>query len=854
MVEAEIQIEGPGDTASARLRRRGAAPASLPVSFLFDGKPIAALAGETIAAALAANRVVAVRRLEMAEPDRPAEWRGLYCGMGACFDCVVTVDGRAGQRACLTKVEGGEDVCSAMPMEAAAESLRPLARPPDKARLESQPVDVLVIGGGPAGLAAAVAARNCGAGVVVLDERPESGGQYYKPVASSHRVSRPPDQQFAEGARLVAAARVAGVKIIQGAVVWGALTPVEVVALVDGQARLYAPRRLILATGAYERATPIPGWTLPGVMTTGAVQTLARAYQVAPGARVLVAGNGPLNFQVAADLATHGVTVAAVVESAAKPRLGPTLRCLRAGPKKMAEGARYLRTLSRRGVQVLWSHAVVAAEGRERAELARIAPVTPDGTILADQAITIEADIICLGYGFISSSEAANALGCRMRLDPRHLGSLAVETSETGETSIEGVLAVGDGARVAGADVALARGAIAGATAARQLGFAEDADRAIGDAWPKLQRAEAFQEALWSLFDAPPVRLDQVPDETILCRCESLNFGRIRTAVDHGARSLAVLKRRTRLGMGRCQGRYCAPVAARLLREAGHETPGGFAPRLPLKPFPAGALAFEKPEWGGHRRAGSPNLARAVTAEPFGRDVADTVVIGSGVVGACLAYELAQAGIDVLVVERDDTNLQASGANAGSLHVQLLSFDFGGKAEMGGAPAAATLPLGPWAVAIWRELAEACARDFEIRITGGLMVAETDAGMDFLRQKAAVEQRHGLEAEIIGQSELRRLAPNLAETLIGAEYSPLEGKINPLTATYSVLEAARALGARFHRSTDVGQVERSGGKWRLHSNRGVIEAGRIVNAAGPWHAVSAPWSGWTFPCTARLCR
>ena len=297
----------------------------------------------------------------------------------------------------------------------------------------------------------------------------------------------------------------------------------------------------------------------------------------------------------------------------------------------------------------------------------------------------------------------------------------------------------------------------------------------------------------------------------------------LRREIEAGALSLAVLKRRTRLGMGRCQGRYCSPVAASLLCELTgrrRSLDDAFAPRLPAKPFPAAALAIEKPEWGGHERAGSPNLARPVPQPPFEPLSVEVAVIGAGVVGSCLAHALTKAGKEVLVIERDDANLQASGANAGSLHVQLLSFDFGAKAEAGGGPAASTLPLGPWAVSLWQELAEECARDFEIRITGGLMVAETDRGMAFLEAKAALEREHGLEAEIIGASDLRRLAPALSTHLLGAEWSPLEGKINPLTATYAVLRRALALGARIERSADVASIERDGVAWRILTGRG----------------------------------
>ncbi|MEM7024307.1 MAG: FAD-dependent oxidoreductase, partial [Pseudomonadota bacterium] len=822
---------GPG-----RLRRSHVQPAGEPVQFTFDGRTYGALAGETVAAALAANGVAALRQAYALSEARP-DWRGLYCGMGACFDCVVTVDGRAGQRACLTKILGGEVVRSAQPTGRPDDVLQPLVSSPALKTLNERTVDILVVGAGPAGLSAALAARRSGAGVLVLDERPESGGQYYKPIASSHQTSAPPDRQFRDGETLVEAVRDAGVEVIQGATVWGAFAADDVLALIDGVATVVRPSRLILATGAYERAMPIPGWTLPGVMTTGAAQTLARAYQVAPGARVVIAGNGPLNFQLAADLVTRGVDVVAVVESASRP--GPrdliTLsRAFAADGAKMFEGVGYLMRLRARGIPVLWSHVAVEGRGNGRLEAVDIAPLSESGVPEVTGQSTLRADTLCLGYGLVASSEIANALGCRMHFDHRHVGTLSVETSETGETSLPGVFAVGDGAWVAGAAVAEAAGAIAGSAAAGQLGFASRTDEASGR---KLKEARRFQGALWRLFEAPPVSLDHLPNDTILCRCERLDVGRIRREIDRGAASLAVLKRRTRLGMGRCQGRYCTPIAAHLLTKRtrrSRQLDDAFAPRLPAKPFPAAALAIEKPEWGGHAHASSPNLARPLPGQTLDDEAADILVIGGGVVGACLAYELASAGQDVLVVERDDANLQASGANAGSLHVQLLSFDFGTKAESGGGPAAETLPLGPWAVSLWQELAEICGQSFEIRITGGLMVAESAAGMDFLRSKAALEREHGLDTEILGANELRHLAPALSEGLVGAAYSPREGKINPLIATYCVLEQAQIQGARFLRSTDVTSIERSNGRWHVGTNRGMIRAGRVINAAGPW--------------------
>src|SRR6185312_13895958 len=280
-----------------------------PISFSFDGTPIEALEGETIAAALCAAGILAYRRTNNGAP------RGLHCGMGACFDCVVTVDGRIGQRACMTKVAEGM-VVSGDP----ALPLAPLGDAPVGMQSEERACDVLVVGAGVAGLSAAIAAAEAGAAVVVLDERDATGGQFAKPLADSH-ADAAPDAQFRLGGQLRARALSAGTRIETEATVWGGFAADEIAALVRGRAVTFRPRRLVLAPGAHERPVPLPGWTLPGVMTTGALQTLVRAQRVCPGERVLIAGSGPLNLQLACELLAGGVQPLAVLEAASRPRM-----------------------------------------------------------------------------------------------------------------------------------------------------------------------------------------------------------------------------------------------------------------------------------------------------------------------------------------------------------------------------------------------------------------------------------------------------------------------------------------------------------------------------------------------------
>jgi len=835
---------------SARLTHSSIAAAGRPIRFWYDGQPVDGLEGETVAAALAASHLRQLRH------TRDGQRRGLYCGMGACFDCLVTVDGVASQRACLTKVADGQQIRSAMPAGTPADPLQPLT-PAAAERPAEREVDVLVVGAGPAGLSAALAARQAGAEVLVLDERLQSGGQFYKPLAPSQQAPRPADRQFADGLALEREVRAAGVTVAQGAQVWAAFSAHEVSALIDGRATNIRCRQLVIAPGAYERPVPFPGWTLPGVMTTGAAQTLARAYRVAPGRRVVIAGNGPLNLQLAAELLAGGAQVLAVLESAASPSLSRDWRQLlttaRTAPDLVRQGWAYLRQLRAHKVPVLWRHAVVAAEGDGELQAVQAVALDAQGKATGAPPIRFEADTLCLGYGFIPSTELARMLGCAHRVVDRHLGYLATVTAENGATSLPDVFVVGDGADMGGSRVALARGTLAGRAAARKLGLSAPPAVAPAKTRARLRQAECFQQALWSLYEAPPVALAAVSDDTLLCRCEEITFGSVRAQIRAGRDTLAALKRNTRLGMGRCQGRYCAATAARLVSEmTGRplEVEQYFAPRPPAKPVPAGALGFEKPEWGGHKPAITPNLARPVEHAPFDILRTDVLVIGAGVLGSCLGHYLSKAGQDVTVVDRDDLNLQASGANAGSLHVQLLSFDFGAKAQEGGGPAAATLPLGPMSVRLWQEIEAESGEDLEIKITGGLMVADSEAGMRFIEAKAALERSHGIDAQVIDAATLRRLSPALSPQLLGAELCPMEGKINPLRATYAVAALARQQGARFLRGCDVQDIERrpgDGAGFVVHTSRGVIHAGRVVNASGAWSSKVGDMLGVPIP-------
>jgi glycine/D-amino acid oxidase-like deaminating enzyme len=771
--------------------------------------------GLSVAAAIAGAGVAS---------DADGKRHGLFCGMGVCHDCIAVVDGRISQRTCMTPVTDG--------MRVERQPQRPDIRADNLADLCPLPpvighrsMDVLVIGAGPGGLAAAETAAAVGARVVIVDERSTPGGQFFKqPTTAAAKSGHARDAQVRDGATLIARVRSLGVEILSGVTVWGASRDDEdrvVIACHGPQGAFYCrPKMVVIATGAFERPAAIPGWTLPGVMTVGACQTLLRSHATLPGRRILVAGNGPLDVQVASEILAAGGEVVGLVESAAPPwcNFSAAAALLSSDPALALKGMRTLARIEKSRVPIWWRSVVTAIEGNDRAQRATISG--PSGVR------TIEVDNVLLGGNFRPSNELSRLLGCAHAVMPD--GSLRVTCGEDGETSQTDIHVVGEAVRFGGAQLALAEGRLAGSAIAAKLGLDVARDE---KSRRRLVRAKAFQAALWSMF-APAAQAPAPTNETLACRCESVSFGRLVEALRHVPPDIATLKRLTRAGMGRCQGRYCGGALAATAGRPVSETQGFLAPQMPLRPIPLAALAVEKPEWGGHKRALLPRQPPLPCPEPLPIQEVATLVVGAGIAGLATALNLADAGEEVAVVERGFPGGLASGGNAGSLHGQLLSFDHGPRAEAGGRPAVRTLVLQRDSIDLWRKLERRCGADFEMKITGGLMVAETEEHLRFLDDKAAVERSVGIECHVIGTNELRRREPALTGALVGAAYCPQEGKINPLVATHAVCAAAAAAGARIFDRTEVTAIRRDGDRFAVETSRGLLRARRIVNAAG----------------------
>jgi len=270
------------------------------------------------------------------------------------------------------------------------------------------------------------------------------------------------------------------------------------------------------------------------------------------------------------------------------PALGTMLAST---PALALRGVRYLAELKRRRIPVLYNSVLVEVkeQGGGLSGLVQRWPVES-----GDAGRHFEADAICMGYGFMPSNDILRALGCVHRFDPVR-GHLATERDVDQRTSVAEIYAVGDCAGLGGAPAAEAEGIIAGLAAARSLGFAPSApgDQADSRARSALARHRRFQAGLWRLYRAPRFTTELATAETLICRCEELTLSGIETEAEPGFASIGAVKRRTRSGMGRCQGRYCGPILAalsavregRALDEAGH-----WAPRPPITPIRIGDI------------------------------------------------------------------------------------------------------------------------------------------------------------------------------------------------------------------------------------------------------------------------
>ena len=560
------------------------------IEFFFNSEKISAKNGDSIASALIHAGIYEFKE----SVDNTS--RGIFCGMGACYECLVDVKGEGEKLACMTFAQAGIEVTqkSAYPsVEIKGTQIEEGSLP----EIEISP-DVLVIGAGPAGLACATILAESGLSVVLLDERAKLGGQYFKQPSEPFLDIQNLDHQFREGRALIQRTKNSGVQIYSGTAVWGAFSFENIVAANAHQRLIIRAKRLVLSTGAYERGLFAPGWTLPGVMTTGAAQTLLRSYNVRPGKRTFIAGNGPLNMQMAAELVRSGGVVTGLSELANPftiKNFAPALALFWYSPSMVFKGIGYFLTLIRAKVPVYFNRVVTDFRGDSVVQELSLSEVDRAGYPIAESSISFEVDSVAIGYGFLSSNEIARSLGCKHEYDGKSQ-SYRVVRDEYGFTSLSHVHVLGDGGAIFGAQVAQAGGVLAASKILSELGgrSTRTLNREVRRARFRYRRNLRFQKWLWRVFDAPTITTQVATEATVVCRCLGISREEVEKSFSEDVLSAGALKRITRAGMGMCQGRYCGVFTMNAVQEKRSETPhefSGFAPQVPYKPTAIGVIA-----------------------------------------------------------------------------------------------------------------------------------------------------------------------------------------------------------------------------------------------------------------------
>lgn len=445
-----------------------------PVHFWFNHRKLLAYENETIAAALSANCIKILKR--SINYKRP---RGFFCGIGKCSSCLMKVDGVPNVRTCITPVKdkmvveyqsgkGGVPALSNMEVE--------------ERKIDTE---VAVVGGGPAGLSAALCASGLGVNVVVIDENPTMGGQLIK---QTHRFFG--SKENYAGARGITIAQILLNELGKANCEW--ITNASVIGHYHGGQHMLgvvqdnrrmvevSTKEVIIATGAMENMLAFPNNDLPGVCGAGGVQTLMNVYGVKPGDEALMVGAGNVGLIVGYQMLQAGVNVKAVVE--AMPTIGGYLV--------------HASKLRRMGVPILTSHTIKQAIGKEHVEGATIVKLDEKWQSIEGTEQYIDVDLICIAVGLSPSSELLSQAGCRQVYVPELGGHVAIH-DENLETTISDIYVAGDASGIEEATTAMMEGKVAGANAALKLNKGEEkAEKIKRKAFKKLElfRASPFSE------------------------------------------------------------------------------------------------------------------------------------------------------------------------------------------------------------------------------------------------------------------------------------------------------------------------------------------------------------------------
>jgi NADPH-dependent 2,4-dienoyl-CoA reductase/sulfur reductase-like enzyme len=446
--------------------------------------------------------------------------------------------------------------------------------------------DLVIIGAGPAGIAAAITAAKLGAKVTLLDEQPQPGGQIY-------RHSEPPQahilgKEHLHGKKLIEQLQHKNITLIPNAAVWAIEGQFLVSFLLKNQSTTIHAKTLLLATGALERPMPLPGWTLPGVMTVGAGQILLKQSGLLAKNAVLV-GTGPLLYLFASQMIRAKQPPLALVETQKTQNLLqaiPHIHGLLHNRKFLAQGLSLIQEIQKACVPRYKGAHNISIKGHAFAENLSFQS--------KGKKYNIPCQTVYLHHGLIPHVHAALSIGVEQRWDSTQKTFTPI-IDPWGETHIKNLFIAGDSSRIQGAEIAEIEGQIAALKISEKLGLISEKEK-IYKAKPlhnARKKERSFRNFLSTAFPPYPCALSP-HNATLVCRCEEVNAGTIRQSTKLGCSEINQVKALTRAGMGVCQGRYCGTTVSAILSEElkqSHNQTGYFRTRPPIKPVTLAEIA-----------------------------------------------------------------------------------------------------------------------------------------------------------------------------------------------------------------------------------------------------------------------